>query len=38
VGLSLAVVGAGVICVIAWVLILPRRKVLTSALETPPDD
>lgn len=38
VGLGLAVAGAGVICILAWVLILPRRKVMTSALETPADD
>ncbi len=38
VGLGLAVVGAGVICMIAWALILPRRKALASALETPPEE
>jgi hypothetical protein len=38
VGLGLAVVGAGVICMIAWALILPRRKALASALEAPPEE
>jgi predicted MFS family arabinose efflux permease len=38
VGLGLAVAGAGVICLLAWAVTLPRRHALQAALETPPKE
>jgi predicted MFS family arabinose efflux permease len=38
VGLSLAVLGAGVICIIAWAFTTGRRGSLAKALETPPKE
>ena len=38
VGLGPAVAGAGVICVLAWAVALPRRKTLEAALEVPPEE